>query len=111
MNGRRYGALVVTGYCSKPRARGAYWFCTCDCGAQKVVRGKNLASGNTVSCGDESKHPRMKWAKEVHGTGATFEEIAKELGISKSLARAELQKALRKLRHNINVIRALKEYY
>ena len=110
MIGRRYGALVITGYCSKPRSRGAYWFCACDCGAQKVVRGKNLASGNTVSCGDETKHPRMKWTDEVHGTGATFEEIAQELGISKSLARALFQRALRKLRNNIAVISALREH-
>lgn len=27
------------------------WFCICDCGGQKVVCGKKLRKGNTVSCG------------------------------------------------------------
>jgi hypothetical protein len=75
-----------------------------------VVRGSNLTSGNTVSCGDIERHPKTAWLADVRGTGMTFEEIAKELMITKAHARAIFERALRKLQNNIAVISALREH-
>jgi len=30
---------------------GAQWLCVCDCGTKRIVRGGNLRSGNSTSCG------------------------------------------------------------
>ena len=65
LTGRRYGRLTVISYneeVSKQKGR-AYWNCKCDCGNEIVVRGSNLTSENTKSCGcynREMKSDKMK---------------------------------------------------
>ncbi len=52
--GHRYGRLVVV-------ARGATaWECLCDCGNQVAVKGGNLGSGNTKSCGCLRREPSRR---------------------------------------------------
>ena len=49
LEGQRFGRLVVL---RKDTSRkGNYWVCQCDCGVVKSIRGKNLLSGDTQSCG------------------------------------------------------------
>lgn len=51
LTGQRFGKLVVT---KRDETRGGvkcYWWCVCDCGTEKSVRGTHLSSGNTKSCG------------------------------------------------------------
>lgn len=45
--GHRYGRLTVTCKDATPRM----WLCRCDCGAEKLITGSNLASGGVQSCG------------------------------------------------------------
>jgi hypothetical protein len=57
--GRRYGKLTVIGLSHIERQPGqtrAYWFCQCDCGGTKVVRGNYLMAGSTKSCGCMLRH-------------------------------------------------------
>lgn len=54
LTGQRFGHLVVL--CRAPRpetvtSNGSYWLCKCDCGNEKVIMGKSLRKGRTVSCG------------------------------------------------------------
>lgn len=51
---KRFGSLVVIERAEKPqglKSNGAYWLCQCDCGNKKVIMGKSLRNGKTVSCG------------------------------------------------------------
>jgi hypothetical protein len=51
LTGERFGTLDVAeryGYDNQGRVT---WLCQCDCGAETVVSGNNLRSGNTTRCG------------------------------------------------------------
>lgn len=102
VTGLRFGSLTVIERVYTPGVREPYWDCECDCGRVTRVRAGNLRSGNTTSCGN---HPHIAWSEESAG-GATFEEIAAALKISKTLARALCERALRKLRgHHARALR------
>lgn len=52
LKGKRFGRLVVLEYAGEGKGRGASkWRCICDCGVEKVILGKSLRSGVTLSCG------------------------------------------------------------
>lgn len=51
ITGQRFGRLVVVERAEQNQGRKAMWECVCDCGKQTVVRGTNLNSGHTTSCG------------------------------------------------------------
>ncbi len=68
ITGKRYGKLVVLergeDYVSPSGYVAANWICKCDCGKNVLVRGCNLKSGATTSCGCERiLHPN----RYVHG--------------------------------------------
>jgi hypothetical protein len=48
--GKRHGKLTVLRF-DEMRKGQPYWTCQCDCGREVSVRGANLRSGNTKSCG------------------------------------------------------------
>jgi len=50
--GKKFGKLIVTKFAFFKKKR-TYWHCKCDCGKETVVRGDNLKSGLTNSCGCE----------------------------------------------------------
>ena len=50
LKGQRFGRLVVLAFAKSVGWR-AYWSCVCDCGKVGTVRGCDLRSGHTVSCG------------------------------------------------------------
>ncbi len=50
LTGQRYGKLVVTGRAPSD-GRQSCWTVRCTCGADKIVRGKSLTGGITVTCG------------------------------------------------------------
>ena len=54
LTGRRFGKLMVVGYAGQVATgaqRQTVWTCACDCGNHVVVRGNNLLSRKTRSCG------------------------------------------------------------
>ena len=51
LTGLRYGRLTVKKYLGRAKYRMKLWLCECDCGNTVEVRGQNLNSGHTHSCG------------------------------------------------------------
>lgn len=65
ITGLRFGRLVVL----EPRSRdrnGVRWLCRCDCGQQPIIRGVDLTSGNTKSCGCLNRETRAS-RSTTHG--------------------------------------------
>ena len=58
LTGQRFGLLVVLGIGEQVGNHAYKWFCRCDCGIVKQIKGGNLKSGHTISCGCYKKeHP------------------------------------------------------
>lgn len=52
ITGQRFGRLVATKRVfPNDKHKQAQWLCRCDCGHEHTCRGRDLRSGNTVSCG------------------------------------------------------------
>lgn len=65
LTGQRFNRLVVIEFVEK-RGLNAYWKCVCDCGIVKTLRGSNIKSGHTKSCGCLHKEVVIK-ALTKHG--------------------------------------------
>jgi len=50
LSGERFGRLIVIRKHSTIN-RQPWWYCRCDCGVEKVIKGDALRSGKTRSCG------------------------------------------------------------
>lgn len=50
LTGKIFGKLQVISFAYMRNTR-SYWNCLCDCGNQTIVRGYNLTSGNSRTCG------------------------------------------------------------
>ncbi|KKM26546.1 hypothetical protein LCGC14_1583720 [marine sediment metagenome] len=76
---QKFGKLHVLNF-AEPDDRGrSMWFCLCDCGNEKIVRGDNLYSGRIQSCGclqkkNNKEHPSTfpNWKKSLK---STFDEV------------------------------------
>jgi len=51
MVGNRFGNLTVKAFAYMSRGKNQVWECICDCGKTCYVRGKDLRSGQVLSCG------------------------------------------------------------
>jgi hypothetical protein len=51
LSGRRFGKLLLLSGAGRTEKNELQWECLCDCGANVIVRGRNLRGGNTKSCG------------------------------------------------------------
>lgn len=51
LTGQKFGKLTVIERAENDRQGNAQWFCKCECGNMKVVRGYQLTSCKTRSCG------------------------------------------------------------
>jgi len=51
LTNKKFGQLTVVERCSYNKNSNAMWVCKCSCGATIDVRGANLISGHTQSCG------------------------------------------------------------
>lgn len=63
--GHRYDRLSVMGLAPKDNGR-VMWLCRCDCGADKVVSGGNLRSGQVKSCGCLHRETMSLMARHGH---------------------------------------------
>ena len=54
--GQKFGRLTITKWAGTDAQRGSKWAAKCECGAEVVVRRRNLVYGrNTLSCGCHRK--------------------------------------------------------
>lgn len=51
LTGQKFGRLTVIKRVENAKDRHASWLCKCDCGNEKIICGKSLRSGITLSCG------------------------------------------------------------
>ena len=66
ITGEKFGRLTVIEYAGNAKDGHALWLCSCDCGNIKTIRGNELKSGNTVSCGCWAKE-RITQCNTKHG--------------------------------------------
>jgi hypothetical protein len=50
ITGQRFGRLVAIKPAGEKRDH-IFWLCHCDCNTEKVISGRHLRNGNTISCG------------------------------------------------------------
>lgn len=75
LSGQKYGRLTVICRAANDKQGNAQWVCLCECGKEKIVRGKSLSTGTTQSCGcflSESSRKRMKRLMTKHGQSKTL---------------------------------------
>ena len=73
--GNRYTRLLVLEHIGKDKHGNKVYRCQCDCGQFKDVRGSDLRTGNTTSCGCLGReNSRARWLK--HGLTETPEYLA-----------------------------------
>lgn len=51
LTGQRFGDLTVLSYYGRDKSNQIMWLCRCNCGVEKAIRGGDLRSGKTISCG------------------------------------------------------------
>ena len=61
LTNQRFGKLVVLNCAGKLNNKDIYWNCQCDCGVIKPIRGCDLRSGNTKSCGCNKYHGLIEY--------------------------------------------------
>ncbi len=66
---QRFGRLVVKSFNHRSKYH-SHWLCICDCKNIKVIRGNDLKTGRTVSCGCFGKERRHE-ANTTHGMTKT----------------------------------------
>jgi hypothetical protein len=69
LTGQRFGFLVVLER-AENKGKHTCWLCKCDCGNEKIISGKSLRKGLTISCGCYAKEQRRK-ATTKHGFART----------------------------------------
>jgi len=70
--GRTFGRLTVKAFSHINAYRNACWVCECSCGVVATVRGGELTSGDTQSCGCLRKE-LMAESHTIHGSAYTTE--------------------------------------
>ena len=76
LTGKRFGRLVVTGrapsFITPKGKKQIAWNVLCDCGTEKIVRGCDLRSGSTISCGCYNKEKDLGKKQYKDLTGKQF---------------------------------------
>ena len=70
LTGKTFGRLTVIDRVANDKQGNARWNCLCSCGTHKIVRGRTLITGKTLSCGcllSEASSKRMTALATKHG--------------------------------------------
>ncbi len=68
--GQKFGRLTIISLSYIHKRSSSYWNCLCDCGNSKTIRGKDIKSGATKSCGCLRKE-LITERKTTHGMNKT----------------------------------------
>ena len=72
LTGRKFGRLEVLRHVHSDQRSAAFWECRCDCGNIVVVRGGDLKSGNTLSCGC-LRNEHAGWLENIRKANICFD--------------------------------------
>ena len=56
LTGKKFGRLTVVEYAGTNKHNQSMWKCRCDCGSERIVAGRHLVSGHTISCGKHARY-------------------------------------------------------
>jgi hypothetical protein len=70
LTGQKFGRLEVLRYSHSNKNYDSFWECKCDCGNTVVVRGADIKSGHTQSCGCLQRETTAQISK-THGMEGT----------------------------------------
>jgi hypothetical protein len=84
--GQRYGKLFVIGRIADNKYRQQLWRCVCDCTNIVDVRGVNLKSGKTKSCGcaKEAAFERNRTVRDLRGQSFGILTVLQFAGIDEN---------------------------
>lgn len=90
MTGRVIGRLSVIEECGRAKDGHALWRCHCECGNECIVRGRDLRSGNTTSCGCYNRERAVE-TNTTHGMYKTrlyniWENMLHRVGVHKGVS-------------------------
>ena len=93
MTGRGIGRLLVIEECGRNSCGEALWRCRCECGNEIIVRGSDLRSERTTSCGCYQRE-RVVEASTTHGMSKTriysvWRDMLKRAGVRKGASEKE----------------------
>jgi hypothetical protein len=75
---QRFGRLIAVGPAARDKWGQVHWLCKCDCGQEKVIRGKHLWSMKIRSCGCLNMDERKKrLTKHGHASNGVISPINK----------------------------------
>lgn len=63
LTNQKFGRLTVLERAKNNKTGQAYWFCSCECGKEKTVRGSHLTGGASTSCGCKTLEATTKHGK------------------------------------------------
>ena len=71
LTNKQFGKLMVISL-NKVENHRSYWNCKCECGTEKIIRGTDMTSSGTKSCGclhkrNGNKSPLFRGCGEIHG--------------------------------------------
>jgi hypothetical protein len=69
--GRKIGHWTVIAQEGNTQRGDPWWRCRCECGTEKLVRGSNLRSGQSISCGCYGSRQRVGEINKTHGETKT----------------------------------------
>ena len=83
--GHKYGMLTVLENKGSDKHGNKLWLCQCECGNTKIIVGRSMRQGSTISCGCNRRHrkdPYINAAKSVWSTtyadsNLTFKQFLK----------------------------------
>lgn len=81
LTGRRYGSLEVLKLFRSIKGQ-RHWVCRCDCGKRTRVRGGNLTSGSSTSCGCARNARPPLYTVPVRGVEMPVTEAADAMGVT-----------------------------
>lgn len=70
LTGKSFGRLTAVEYAGLNSSRKSQWLCVCACGAEKLIRQRELLSGATKSCGCLQREMASKRAPENNSKNA-----------------------------------------
>ena len=83
MTGRVIGRLLVIEECGRDARGKALWRCRCECGNEVIVRGDNLRSENTTSCGCYQREASTTHGMHKTRLYRTWSDMLKRVGTIK----------------------------